>query len=327
VVYVSLASLSELDAVRREVGPGLIAERLRPWLEKLPAELRRDELEARSGVKTGDFVRKALGPVSIGLGALQPERLRVSWHLPLLLRAEVLDLAMFAKVEAAMRKRLPQLDWSTLPRLNELAAHLEPEAMTVRYAKGQWRIQSYSPTGGTMGAAMTGIVAAVAIPSMLRARMSANEAASSGALETLAAAQTDYHDNSTPRTFADSLQQLQTGEGVGNVRYIDDRLASGVIEGYEISMAAGFPMCNGVESTDVALDKADARNWDPAFIDQVRKKCVEAGGKLVFLAWRAEAHPIVYQRTGVRSFYLDKTGILLGADNGGKPGTAGMPEL
>jgi hypothetical protein len=42
-----------------------------------------------------------------------------------------------------------------------------------------------------------------------------------------------------------------------------------------------------------------------------------------------KAHP-VYQRTGIRSFYVDETGILLGNDVGGgcqSPGTSTMPEI
>ena len=143
--------------------------------------------------------------------------------------------------------------------------------------------------------AIIGIIAAIAIPSLLRSRMSANEASASGALKTIAAAQTDYNNNSSPHSFADTLEQLRTGTGAGSVRYIDDALGTGVKSGYQFNMVAGAP-------TTVS------------------------GGNAYF-AWSAEAHPIVYQRTGVRSFYVDETGILLGNDIGGVAGINSMPEI
>jgi len=139
--------------------------------------------------------------------------------------------------------------------------------------------------------AIIGIIAAIAIPSLLRSRMSANEASASGALKTIAAAQTDYNNNSSPHSYATALDNLRTGNGAGSVRYIDDALGGGNKSGYTFSMLAG-----GVNNG-------------------------------AYYAWSAEAHPIVYRRTGIRSFYVDETGILLGSDIGGGPGTTGMPEI
>jgi prepilin-type N-terminal cleavage/methylation domain-containing protein len=143
--------------------------------------------------------------------------------------------------------------------------------------------------------AIIGIIAAIAIPSLLRSRMSANEASAAGACKTIAAAQTDYNTNRSPHGFADALEQLRTGSGAGGVRYIDDALGTGVKSGYTFVMEAGAP-------TTVT-------------------------GLIAYFAWSAEAHPIIYQRTGVRSFYIDETGILLGNDVGGGPGVRTMPEI
>lgn len=143
--------------------------------------------------------------------------------------------------------------------------------------------------------AIIGIIAAIAIPSLLRSRMSANEASASGALKTIAAAETDYNNNSSPHTFSGSLLDLSTGTGAGGVRFIDDALGNGIKSGYQFALEAGA-------------------------------QTTVSGGNAYF-AWSAEAHPIVYQRTGVRSFYIDETGILLGNDVGGGAGVAGMPEI
>ena len=139
--------------------------------------------------------------------------------------------------------------------------------------------------------AIIGIIAAIAIPSLLRSRMSANEASASGALKTIAAAQTDYNNNSSPHSFSDTLEKLRSGSGAGGVRYIDDSLGTGFKSGY------GFVLLAGANTNNA------------------------------YYAWSAEAHPIVYTRTGIRSFYVDETGILLGNDVGGGAGTAAMPEI
>jgi prepilin-type N-terminal cleavage/methylation domain-containing protein len=139
--------------------------------------------------------------------------------------------------------------------------------------------------------AIIGIIAAIAIPSLLRSRMSANEASASGALKTIAAAQTDYNNNSSPHSFSNTLERLRSGSGAGGVRYIDDQVGNRNKSGYSFTLQAGSQQNNA------------------------------------FFAWSAEAHPIVYKRTGIRSFYIDETGILLGSDVGGTDGNSTMPEL
>jgi prepilin-type N-terminal cleavage/methylation domain-containing protein len=133
-----------------------------------------------------------------------------------------------------------------------------------------------------------GIVAAVSIPAVLRSRMTANSASAAGSLKTIAAAQHGYHNDSPGHTYAPVLDDLRTGRKTGGLRYIDDGLASGVKSGYVFRMIAGG----------------------------------EVGG--VYYSWSAEAHPFVYLRTGVRSFYIDETGMLLGGDIGGAPGSRTM---
>jgi type II secretory pathway pseudopilin PulG len=213
-----------------------------------------------------------------------------------------------------------------VPPLAEIASVLQTDFGMMRFGPQQWKIHSASSLGA--GVPQIGIVAAIAIPSLLRARMSANEASAAGSLKTLAAAQTDFNNNSQPHTFADSLQKLGSGEGAGDVRYIDEALASGFKSGYEITMVAGLPACSkeAPGSAD-APNSDDPRAWDPAYIEDLKQKCEQAGGQLALYGWRAEAHPIEYRRTGIRSFFIDETGILLGGDNGGKPGTPDLPEL
>lgn len=136
--------------------------------------------------------------------------------------------------------------------------------------------------------AIIGIIAAIAIPNLLRSRMSANEAAAIGALKTIAGAQTDYNNNSNPKSFSPTLQQLATGEFAGNVPFMDGALGAGEKSGYTFLLNVG------------------AFNTG-------------AGGPFggSYWAWSATAWPLAYQQTGVRSFFIDGSGVVRTVDNGG----------
>jgi type IV pilus assembly protein PilA len=128
--------------------------------------------------------------------------------------------------------------------------------------------------------AIIGIIAAIAIPSLLRSRMSANEAAAIGSLKTLAAGETDYNNNSSPHTYTGALFCLGSGNGAGQVRFIDPALSSGTKSGCTIELFLGGP--------------ADSNGsvW----------------------SWSACAYPVVYGSTGTRTFYIDETAVIRGSD-------------
>lgn len=68
--------------------------------------------------------------------------------------------------------------------------------------------------------AIMGIIAGISIPSLLRSRMSANEASASGGLRTIAAAQTDYNNNSAA-AFAGNNGEQYSDAGESD-RFIND---------------------------------------------------------------------------------------------------------
>lgn len=140
--------------------------------------------------------------------------------------------------------------------------------------------------------AIIGIIAAIAIPSLLRSRMSANEAAAIGSLKTLAAGETDYNNNSSPHTYTGDLNCLGSGQGAGQVRFIDPALSSGFKSGFEIMLTVG-----------------------------------PADGQGSRWAWSATAWPIVYGSTGTRTFYIDETAVIRGSDILGVPGTWALPTI
>ena len=138
--------------------------------------------------------------------------------------------------------------------------------------------------------AIIGIIAAIAIPSLLRSRMSANEAAAAGGVKTIAAGQTDYNNNSSPHTYASILANLSTGAGAGGVGFIDPALGSGIKAGYTFYMHPGPTTGNN-------------QIW----------------------TWSATCWPLTYKSTGIRSFYIDQSGIIRGSDGAGTPAVSSFP--
>jgi type IV pilus assembly protein PilA len=141
--------------------------------------------------------------------------------------------------------------------------------------------------------AIIGIIAAIAIPNLLRSRMSANETSAISACKTICTAQVDYYNNSEIQgnTFALSLDLLRTGFGSGSMSYLDELIGKGLKSGYTFSVTVGS---------------------------------FQIGG---YHAWSAAAWPISYRNTGVRSFYIDETGVVRGVDVGGGVGSGIMPAL
>jgi type IV pilus assembly protein PilA len=140
--------------------------------------------------------------------------------------------------------------------------------------------------------AILGIILAAAIPNLLRARMTANEVSAISSCKTICAAQHDYNNNSHPHTYTGSLMCLGSGTGAGGVHFIDAILSYGLKSGYYFTILT----CN------------------PDVIGSI-------------WSWSATAWPISYRGTGVRSFYIDATGVIRGSDTGGAPTDISVPSL
>jgi type IV pilus assembly protein PilA len=111
--------------------------------------------------------------------------------------------------------------------------------------------------------AIIGIIAAIAVPGLLRARMSGNEASAIGSLRAVNSAQINYAANCGQGTYAPTLAGLAappanspTSEGfIGQ----DLRNDPSVKSGYTITMEVGDPppvqpdTCNGVATTAVTF--------------------------------------------------------------------------
>ena len=131
--------------------------------------------------------------------------------------------------------------------------------------------------------AIIAIIAAIAIPNLLRARLASNESSAIGACRTLSSAQSTFQssanlDSDTDGTgeFA-SLALLSTQ----TPPYIDEILGNGQKSGYNFTVTT-----LGVVNSDEIM-------------------------------WWGTAYPMAYGQTGNRTFYIDESGVLRGSDQGG----------
>jgi type IV pilus assembly protein PilA len=135
------------------------------------------------------------------------------------------------------------------------------------------------------------IVAVIAIPRLMRARLTANEGDAIGALRTLSGAQTNFQSSATNDADADGTGEFGSFANLSNATpaFIDDSLGSGTKSGYVF-----------VVTTPANQNMAE-------------------------IMWEATAFPISKSRTGNRTFYIDESGTLRGSDYGGAVGGPGVP--
>ena len=135
--------------------------------------------------------------------------------------------------------------------------------------------------------AIIAIIAAIAIPNLLRARLASNEASAIGSMRTLSSAQVTAQQGAA---FDDALFGSTALNGIGRYLtlaelsnaappFIDNQLGTGSKAGYIYSVQVG-----------------DTVSGETDFV--------------------AEATPGTYARTGNRSFYVDESGVLRGSDTG-----------
>ena len=95
------------------------------------------------------------------------------------------------------------------------------------------------------------VIAAIAIPNLLSARMAANESSAVGSVRTINTACITYATNYSDNGFPTALSNLATSSTASSTAadLIDGSLASGVKAGYNFVYAAGAPNSSGVIDT------------------------------------------------------------------------------
>ena len=101
--------------------------------------------------------------------------------------------------------------------------------------------------------AIIGIIAAIAVPGLLRARISGNEASAIGSLRAISSAQSTFAASCANGMYANSLTTLGTGPSGGSAFISPDLGASATVtkSGYSVSMtgsSATGSSCTGVTS-------------------------------------------------------------------------------
>ena len=98
--------------------------------------------------------------------------------------------------------------------------------------------------------AIIGIIAAIAIPNLIKSRQAANEASAIGSVRTLGTAQATYQSTTgRGRDFCTSMAGLAATGGQG---LIDDALASGSKSGYSFGMAGSAASTTAAATFDTS---------------------------------------------------------------------------
>jgi type IV pilus assembly protein PilA len=144
------------------------------------------------------------------------------------------------------------------------------------------------------------IIAAIAIPNLLRARMAANEASAVGSLrvvETAVVSYSSHYENGFPSSL-EVLGGTPGGEATCNhAGLLDGPLASGRKSGYIFTYTPVFP---GNGAAPVISPKAAANG------------CTSGGAS----GFTVTADPMQRGTTGARSFFVDQTGVIRFSANG-----------
>src|SRR5207244_1839686 len=135
--------------------------------------------------------------------------------------------------------------------------------------------------------AIIGIIAAIAIPSLLRARVSANESASIGDIRTVISAQAAYHS--------------ANGGRYGRAVCLLDPTAAGCIPNYPP---------NGPTFLDSAMSAQVPKSGYARSLDET---AVMLGGLACYVY---HATPLTVGQTGVRGFAGDCSGVICFTPNG-----------
>jgi type IV pilus assembly protein PilA len=137
--------------------------------------------------------------------------------------------------------------------------------------------------------AIIGIIAAIAVPGLLRARMSGNEASAIGSLRAINSAESTYSSSCGGNGYAQSLEDLAKAPGTSNAGFISPDLGTTGVNksGYVVNLLP--------DSATVVTAAANTCN--------IAANPAVAG-------YFGEAHPQTIGSSGQRSFATDTRGTI-----------------
>ena len=137
--------------------------------------------------------------------------------------------------------------------------------------------------------AIIGIIAAIAVPGLLRARMSGNEASAIGSLRAITSGEAAFSSSCAQGGYAVSLEQLSKAPTSGGQGFISPDLAS-----------------NGVTKSGYKVGLADVKT--PVTVTPSASTC-NAGGDAMG-GYFGTADPVNFGGTGTRHFGTDTRGTI-----------------
>ena len=135
------------------------------------------------------------------------------------------------------------------------------------------------------------IIAAIAIPNLLRARLASNETSAIAALRTLSSAESSFQSSAVADTDTDGIGEYGSLAMLTNTTptFVDETLGGGTKSGYMFTITVtGNPVQDEIQ-------------------------------------WEATAFPLNKGNTGNRTFYINESGVIRGLDVGGATGVLGTP--
>ena len=135
--------------------------------------------------------------------------------------------------------------------------------------------------------AIIGIIAAIAVPGLLRARMSGNEASAIGSTRTISSAQAAFAASCGGGGYAQDLTALGTAP-VGSVPFVSSDLGTAPFQkqGYQLAVS-------NAASAQILAAAQTCNLVSPSFT-----------------SFFADAQPLTPGTTGVRFFATDQTGLI-----------------
>ena len=154
------------------------------------------------------------------------------------------------------------------------------------------------------------IIAAIAIPNLLRSRMAANESSAVGSLRTINTSQVTFQSTYPAFGFADTLVRLGPGTPatVAAADLIDGVLAKGSKSGYGFGTGAPGCAADGTTYVGNGLFNNPTKDANGAYID-----------------YNITGGPNICGRSGQRTFFTNESGVIRGEASA--PATALSPPI